>query len=124
MKTTKTDFEYFKKCVQKWVDLFQLNDWEIYYIHEDIEDYIGYCLTDIKSCQATIILGVDWGVTDIDKKSIDKTAFHEVMELFQAPYHLLAKSREYNADEHSSIAHQMIRTLEHVVFHGGSNRTK
>ena len=122
MKTTKADFEYYKKCVQKWVDLFQLNDWEVYYVHENTEDYIGYCLADVNSHQVTIILGTDWGVTEINKKSIDKVAFHEVMELLLTPYHYLAKSRTYDIDKHTTISHQMIRTLEHVVFHDGKNR--
>ena len=122
MKTTKADFEYYKKCVQKWVNLFQLNDWEIYYVHEDIEGYVGYCLADVPNYTASIILCIDWGVTEINKKSIDKTAFHEVMELFHAPYYQLAKSRTYDVDKHTAISHQAIRTLEHVVFHDGKNR--
>ena len=115
-KTTVKDFKLFKEECQKWIDLFQLNDWEIHFIHEKMEEYIGYCLADVENRQASIILGVNWDNTNINKKSLDKTAFHEVIELFLAPYFHLAKTRAYSINQHTAISHQIIRTLEHVVF--------
>ncbi len=121
MKTTKADFEYFKKCVQKWVDVFQLNDWQVSYEHISMDDFIGYCTADICNRMVTISLGLDWN-DEITKKSLEKVAFHEVTELLLSPYSNIAQERAYNRSSHEKVSHQIIRTLEYVVFHGGKNR--
>lgn len=34
MKTTKKQFELFKKECRKWIDRFELNGWEINFTHQ------------------------------------------------------------------------------------------
>ena len=122
MKTTKADFEYYKKCVQKWVNLFQLNDWEVDFEHKDDLRFIGACSFDLCGRTATISLATNWEDTIVSKKELNLTAFHEVVELLLVPYYSLSRDRKYDEDKHSEVSHQIIRTLEYVVFHDGKNR--
>lgn len=124
MKTTKADFEYYKKCVLKWLDVFQLNDWEIDFEHKHDLEFIGSCRFDLHGRGATICLAVNWEETIVNKKELDATAFHEVVELLLVPYYVLSRDRKYDADKHTEVSHQLIRTLEYVIFRGGNNRAK
>ncbi len=123
MKTTKTDFAYFKKYVKKWVDVFELNDWKVYFEQVEMDDFIGYCTADVCNRMVTITLGLDWN-SEITKKSLDEVAFHEVVELLLAPYHNIAQERSFSPSSLEKVSHQIIRTLENVIFANGINRVR
>ncbi len=115
-KTTKAQFKLFKEESRRWIERFQLGDWEVYFEHKDSDDYIASCSFDTESCVATIRLSQDWGSNPLDLYEIKKSAFHEVMELFLANYYTIATSRQYSLYHHNKTAHQLIRTLENAIF--------
>jgi len=118
MKTTKKDFEIFKKEVKKWQDILGLQGWEIVCVHggTDKENRAEY-LTHITGRICTIYLADDWdGIADNKcDRAIKQTAFHEVVELS------LQDLRNYaqyyiNEDLVDEATHKIVRMLENVLF--------
>ena len=57
MKTTKKDFEIYKKEADYWLDKFQLRSWEIRYAHlehEHIDEALAWCETHWTGRVATL----------------------------------------------------------------------
>jgi hypothetical protein len=47
---------------------------------------------------------------------IRRVAFHEVCEVFMARMHICAAARHVTREEIDEARHEIIRTLEHVIF--------
>ena len=117
-KTTKKDFEIFKKEVRKWKDILGLQDWEICCIHGGADgDSRANYLTNIAGRICTIFLTDDWDGCFEEKteRAIKQIAFHEVVEL------TLQDLRVYalyfiNAEFVEEATHKIVRMLENVLF--------
>lgn len=119
MKTSKKDFLLFQKECLKWINIFGLKSYEVWFKWEMLNENRAE-LSDISTVDriATIKLAKDFGANNtFDKNEIRRVAFHEVMELFLTPYYCAAQQRwgliQADIDE---INHNIIRTLENVVF--------
>lgn len=117
MKTTKKHFELYKKSVAFWLDYYGLKGWEIAYVHKDWEGNMAYVEYDITGRCATFGLAVNR-----DKKffscpySIELDAFHEVGELLLSQLTHLCYSRFIIREQIDIEIHNVIRTLENVIF--------
>ena len=118
MKTTKKDFEIFKKEVKKWQDILGLQDWEISCVHGGAdEDSRANYLTNIAGRLCTIFLADNWDGCFEDKteRAIKQVAFHEVVELslHDLRVYALYFINEQFVDE---AIHKIVRMLENVLF--------
>jgi len=117
MKTTKADFEYFKKCCQKWIDFWGLYQFNFEYFHEDRDETVPARASyeSYHSSQGiNIYLSTDWEVS-ITKEKIDLCAFHEITELLLVPL----RAKAFYSFAHQEIehdTHEIIRRLENCVF--------
>lgn len=118
MKTTKKDFELFKKECRKWIKVFGLKDWEINFEHVPVQSGIGEHIFDSNNRWAYIKLATDWGNTEISSCEVKRTAFHETVELWLGRIRILAKIRYVREDEIDEEIHALVRTLENVIFDG------
>lgn len=120
MKTTDKHFQLFKKECRKWIARFGLLGWRFYFQHEDLPDgkQIAYCIypEDLADRVFTLGLSVDLGDLDETEMDIRRSGFHEVMEAFLYRMNFLAKSRDTHPEEIEEENHNLIRTLENVVF--------
>ena len=117
--TTKKQFEIFKAETLKWLEFFGLKGWQVHFIHKKTDaraKVIFNCVGRI----ATFILSAEWAEFDgiqFTDHGIKKCAFHEVCELFLGRLNNMTTQR-FNLDELDveEEIHQIIRTLEHVIF--------
>jgi len=117
MKTTKKDFELFKREVRRWVDKFGLYDWEIVFTHtEDDGARAGYDRND-EGRSIVFNLSAEYDSLTYSTENIKVSAFHEVTEgLLLAPLDNMIDRRRYGYGERNEALHQIVRTLEHVFF--------
>jgi len=113
----KQHYEVYKKEVKRWLKVFGLVGWRVYFRHEDIgHDILGMCTYDLKARNACFWINELWPETDPSVHNVKRTAFHEVCELLFARLNILAMSRFVVEDEIEEERHNLIRKLETVVF--------
>ena len=116
MKTSKKDYELFKKEFKKWQDILSLKSWEIYCVHGDTDnDCRAQLLVDQKARLATVYLAEEWEADGITDLLIKKTAFHEVCELFLYDITIMLGCFFASAVVEEEI-HKIIKTLESSLF--------
>jgi len=123
-KTTEKHFKVFVRECKKWINKFGLLGWEINYVHEDLDPKArATCTADLDGRLVLLNLSVslDLDPTDV---AIKRVAFHEVMEVFLSQIVDIAYSRFVNEHEIEQETHNIIRTLEHVVFDASIKRKK
>ena len=119
-KTTKRQFELFKKECQKWIKFFGLSEWDVYHSYEHM-DNAATCASKNMDSLAVFALTTDLGKDILPEfgtdRNIRKMAFHEVCELMFARYDLLA-TRRFDVTEEmlTQERHQIIARLENSVF--------
>ena len=118
VKTTKADFELFKKEVRKWVEKYGLNDNEIILDHRKMES-LGYVSYNYIARLAHISLSKE--LINIEEgfnktKRIKEVAFHEATELLLIRMHHLASSRYIDADELDAETHAVIHRLQRLLL--------
>jgi len=110
-KTTKKDFEIFKKEAEKWLEYFGLKDWEWYWDHADISDSTARC--QFNCTQKTLLFLLN---TKPDHKpDLKLSAFHEVCEALLAPLTDIA-FETYSSNTVTAASHCIIHRLENTIF--------
>lgn len=126
-KTTKADFKTFISRVSYWASKLGVTNYEFYFVHRDLTDtdYDGSVATvqmNYLSKSAIFTLNAQW-TESCNSKSLDRTAYHEVLHLLL--YHLtyLASCR-YGVTRNSldEAEHSIIRSLENAQFGIGFNK--
>ena len=116
VETTPEDFELFQSECERWIEIYGLKHWDVFFRHEECEGRFAACGTILKARVATITLAKEWQKADYTPQEIKRTAFHEVSELLMAPVNALANHRYVSEDEIEGEIHAVIRTLESVLF--------
>lgn len=84
-KTTKKDFEYFKKWCEYYKKELGLVRYRFYYMYRDIGDSIAEVETPSNQCLAWISFSSSCHrKEDLSKKSIKMTALHEMLHVLLA----------------------------------------
>lgn len=83
-RLTEEDYLYFCMCVDKWIEVYGLHEWEVTTAFEELEDVIGKNSSDSCAMQSTITLSSVWSQT-YGSADLDDTAHHEVLELLLMP---------------------------------------
>ena len=116
-KTSKKDFELYKNECRKWIKIFGLLDWELYFEHESkTVDALAGCSFTRVGRNVTLWLSKNWGTNKVSTLDIKMTAFHEIGELLLSPLNDLAMERFVTQDQVEEATHVIIRTLENVVY--------
>ena len=115
-KTTKRDFEYFKKVFLYFRDLFGLQRYEICFQHGNMEDSLASYWLDIGACQVVITLSVIWVNKKPTRENLAYAAFHEARHLLMGRLDTNAHSRFVTKDELTESIHEIIGVDENVVF--------
>ncbi len=116
MKTTKKDFEYFKECVNKWMDYFGIKRYHISFKHCDIGD--SYAAYQVNEVAKYVVFKLSDNIEEehIYEGWIDRTAFHEVVHIFINRLSALADSRYSTPTEMEEAEHDIIITLENTLL--------
>ena len=118
-KTTPEDFQIFQEAVAYWQRRLGLLDWYIYTRHKTRDrDAQASCYPDLAGRCATLYLSrVLHNYDDPPGETfIRRMAFHEVCEVLMARMLICAVARYVTREEIDEARHEIIRTLEHVIF--------
>jgi len=122
MKSTKAQFELFKKECLKWIDIFGMKGYRFYFRHQDFGEAAAYCEYPTEIQHRFFILGLsvnfsdDYADIDLSPEAIKRNAFHEVAEAFMCRMSVLANSRCVREDEIKEERHNIIHVLERLIF--------
>jgi len=122
MKTTKANYELFKSECKKWITVFGMLGWEVYYQHKDLSgNQFAYCLWPQTPQDRVFTIGLSKNLPEYDdlEMEIKRSAFHEVMEAFLYRISYLGEARYLQPEEIPEERHHIIRTLEKVIFKKG-----
>lgn len=121
MKTTKAQFEVFKKAGEGWQQRLGLMDWEIYFMHGDCGEAYGQTCCSTNDRVATITLTKDsWDdLHPLNEDTLHQVALHEVLHVLFAPMYAAAEKRFASRDEIDSAEHSIIRHLERIISDTG-----
>ena len=115
VKTTKKDFEIFKKECQKWIEILGLKDWHFWFEHAETGEN---CIAQYedepigRSCVTYFTTGLSEKLSIHDIKS---AAFHEMIELYLNDLRKMAMEK-FSYNEVDKATHRIVRMLEHVLF--------
>lgn len=117
----QSKIKFFKQEVKRYIDLFGLYDWELYFDKEKSPDCRASCIVDSNpqgeaSRIVTICYDEDWLKEENDLKQISKTAYHEVNEL------LLSKLREFSTNREIYVSHREVDDEVHRIIRIFENR--
>ena len=120
MKTTKKHFDLFEQECRKWIKFFGLLNWKLYFYHESINaEALASTGFNLSGRVASIRLNTDWPKEDLHERGLRETAFHESCEVLLARVTYYMGARFVSDEgEIQEAAHEIIRTLENVVFNG------
>ncbi len=116
-KTTRADFELFKRECERWIRYFGLNDWYIEYEHTPGKDGArAWFNTEVLDGITKIELTKDWGSDIVTIEAIKKSAFHEICELLLARFYANAITRYTIQNDINESRHAIIRILENTLY--------
>ena len=121
MKTTKKHFELFKKESKKWQGIFGLQNVDIAFNHQYLEeDVFAQCHFSAESRSALLELNDTWndceGAYPLNDMNIKLSAFHEVCHIFTGALVSRARTRHIMEHEIDEADHMIIRVLENILF--------
>lgn len=117
--TTKEHFNLFKTEAKKWIDRFELNEWDILFINEKISNgALANISRNLLGKNVTIRLNSKWNMYGIDniKEEIKITAKHEAIHLLLSTISELAKTRFTSLDEITMTEEGLVRKLEKIII--------
>lgn len=117
MKIDKKLFELFKVECHKWIDEFQLNDYDVFFElkkidnNADARSFIAGGIGNI-----TIILNNEINLSDENpEKYIKEAAKHEIIHCLLGRFSNLARSRYINEGEISNEEEHLVRKLCKII---------
>ncbi|MBE9542064.1 MAG: hypothetical protein IMF01_07070 [Proteobacteria bacterium] len=116
----KDPLKYFTLRINYWVEFFGLHNWDVN-VHADDdtdEETLAETYSNVNNKRADIYLIMDWGDTEMTQSELDKTAFHEVLEVMLAEIRYIAGKRDIRFGEIDSAIHSIIRILTVKIFKG------
>ena len=121
-KTSKRHFKLFCDEVKKFIDIFGLVGWEVYFEHEQyLSNAQAVCITDQQGRTCTMALATEWVALKPTDLEVRRAAFHEVCELLLSRLNTFAKHRFVRESQIDEESHNLIRILERVLwqqYHG------
>ncbi len=115
-----TEFNLFKKEVKKWLKIFGVKDYDVYFLFENLyDDTWASCAVDTEAHSTIFRYN-----TKIDEdliqyhtnERINKTALHEVLELIFNTIDEKAKYRYIKEDEIDTERHRLIELFCNVLI--------
>ena len=115
--TTPAHFELFKKECRKWIELFGLDEWKIYFLHLSPPDSkrLAGCNYEGLTFVATFVLNKNWRHDKPNNNWVKMVAHHEVVHLLIAQLNCLATSRYVTEDEVENAVERLVHKIEAIT---------
>jgi hypothetical protein len=111
---TPEDARFFALCVKKWQEILNLNDWRIEKGLKPAKQAMASVEFNEAARLATYRLG-DFGAEQIDQRSLDSTALHEVLHVFLHDLMAAAQDPKSSVEEIEKQEHRVINLLEQLL---------
>jgi hypothetical protein len=118
MKTSKKDFERFKKEFMRWVEIFGLKGYNLRFWHNKLDDRYAQIGGDEKGKQADISYNTELYSDVVNSKNYATPKHcgkHEAIHLLLNRLVQLAYNREIRFAEIDEEAEKLVRILEKVL---------
>ena len=117
MKTTQKHFQIFQQECQKWINAWELNNWDIFYKVDTDKGTVAGIVTDIDGYVATIFFTGDWNnnVRPCNEEEIRLSAKHEVVHLLLGRLSDQARERFINKAEITEAEEELVRKLTKII---------
>ena len=116
MKLSQEHFKLFRDECEKYLDLFGLKSWRVFYELKRLKDSFGNAQWKYAGRVATITLATDFPKPfDSLEEQIKQTALHECLEILLAPISSMAGDRHFDQIDFEKEIHSVIRTLEKII---------
>ena len=116
--TTEEHFETFKRACQKWIDIFGLTEWTIYYEHKPAPGMFAQTVLNVQNAIATLRLAKEWPddqVCPVTNEAVEENALHEVIHVLLGDLDRAGCSRSFDRSEMSSILERTVHRIEHAL---------
>lgn len=119
MKTSKADFNIFKKECKRLIDEWELNNWDMRYVHAKIDDAYAEIVRDGENFDAAIILNTEVegkiprNITQ--KDYFKKLAKHECIHLLLGNLTHCGESRWCTEEEMNRVEEELVRKLIRII---------
>lgn len=113
---TDKDFAVFKDEFMRWVDILGMKGWEFLFKHIELIDARAQVMPGQTGRIVVICLNTIWEGQKVTEYELRRTGFHEALELFLSKITQLAHERSVTEDDIEEETHNIIRTLENVIW--------
>jgi hypothetical protein len=120
MKTTDKHFKIFQKECQKWIDIFELNNWHVRYEHKKLEGREAQMDKNISSYNTTICLNLEiqygsFKETNTLSEYLKKLAKHEVLHILLGRLSYAGESRDYTTRDMQAAEEELVIKLIKII---------
>ena len=117
IETSAEDFEIFREECWKWIDIFGLKGYDYRFEHSDEDpDALAWIEVFPTGRILRVVLTQTWDKKDYSRDHVRKSAFHEICHALLFKVHNMAENRAFNQSEFDGEIHEVIRTLENILF--------
>lgn len=110
MKLEEASLNQFKESVNKYLEIFNLNNWKVYVVFTKLEGAYARAVMDYQTHTATIECSNE--IPDGVMPDIDMLACHECLEIILQPLREIFLNRQCDIALFDIEAHAIIRILE------------
>jgi hypothetical protein len=116
VKLNDKHFELFKRECKKFINLFELNNWDVSFKFTEDKINNAFLVTDRVNYQATIKLSKEIDDPDISiEESVKQLAKHETAHLLIARLSDLGTSKYITRLEYTSAEEELVIKLMHII---------
>ena len=115
IKTTKIQYEEFKKEFMRWIDRLGLHDWKIFFYHEKLDDVFAKIIYDNMNSAAAVKFNSEVDEEDANFMQPKISAKHEAMHLLLARLNYLAGARYICSEDINTEEERIVNILTKVV---------
>ncbi len=117
-KVTQKQFQFFKDCCQKYINRFNLNNWDVYYKLEKLEGNRSEIGFKLGGYVATIFLDAGWSskISPLNNIELRKCALHEIIHLLLARLSTNANERFVQEADVKEAEEEIVRRLVYVLL--------
>ena len=113
---TDKDFGVFKDEFMRWVDILGMKGWEFLFKLVELIDARAQVMPGQTGRIVVICLNTVWEGQEVTEYELRRTGFHEALELFLSKITHLAHERSVTEADIEEETHNIIRTLENVIW--------
>ena len=116
MKTTKAHFKLFKDEVLRTIKKWNLEDWRIDVVHEDLKaNDRAQAHTRGVAMVGAVVLNTDWQNETVTPEALKQTARHECVHILMGRVDACMHARYVTEDEITGHIEQLVRHLERLL---------